>query len=39
MPNGYLVTLGDASLGVNDTINASQVFFTIASTIGAGGWQ
>ncbi|WP_293449647.1 calcium-binding protein [Planktotalea sp.] len=39
MPNGYLVTLGDASLDVNDTINASQVFFTIAPTIGAGSWQ
>ena len=39
MPNGYLVTLGDSSLDVNDTIDASQVFFTIASTIGAGGWN
>ena len=39
MPNGYLVTLGDASLDVNDSINASQVFFTIASTIGSGGWN
>ncbi|MGH1577611.1 Hint domain-containing protein [Planktotalea sp.] len=39
MPNGYLVTLGDNSLDVNDTIDATQIFFTIASTIGAGGWQ
>lgn len=39
MPNGYLVTLGDNSLDVNDFIDASQVFFTIASTIGAGGWN
>ncbi len=39
MPNGYLVTLGDSSLDVNDAIDASQVFFTIASTIGTGGWN
>lgn len=39
MPNGYLVTLGDSSLDVNDTIDESQVFFTIASTISAGGWN
>ena len=35
MPNGYLVTLGDSSLDVNDAIDASQIFFTI----GAGGWN
>ena len=39
MPNGYLVTLGDASLDVSDTIDATQVFFTIGATIGAGGWN
>ena len=39
MPNGYLVTLGDSLLDVNDTIDASQVFLTVASTIGAGGWN
>lgn len=39
MPNGYLVTVGDASLDVNDTIDATQVFFTIGATIGAGGWN
>lgn len=39
MPNGYLCTLGDASLDVNDTIDATQVFFTIGATIGAGGWN
>jgi Ca2+-binding RTX toxin-like protein len=39
MPNGYLVTVGDASLDVNDTIDATQVFFTIGATIGTGGWN
>ena len=39
MPNGYLVTVGDASLDVNDTIDTTQVFFTIGATIGTGGWN
>jgi hypothetical protein len=39
MPNGYLVTLGDSSLDTNDFIDATQIFFTIASTIGTGGWN
>jgi hypothetical protein len=39
MPNGYLDTLGDSSLDVNDSIDASQVFFTIGITIGAGAWN
>ncbi|MEP5151556.1 calcium-binding protein, partial [Planktotalea sp.] len=39
MPTGYLVSLGDTSLDVNDTINATPVTFTTFSTIGAGGWR
>lgn len=39
MPNGYLVTLGDGSLDVNDAISGTQSFFTIAATIGAGDWN
>jgi Ca2+-binding RTX toxin-like protein len=39
MPNGYLVTLGDSSLDTNDFIDATQIFLTIASTIGTGGWN
>jgi Ca2+-binding RTX toxin-like protein len=39
MPNGYLVTLGNAALDEGDAINAAQVFFTIELTLGAGSWN
>lgn len=39
MPNGYLVTLGDGSLDTNDFIDATQIFFNVAATLGAGGWN
>lgn len=38
MPTGYLVTLGDNSLDVNDAISGSPVTFTTDSVIGNGSW-
>ncbi|GEM_PF-6752878 len=38
MPNGYLVTLGDATLGAGDSITDPLVSFTTAVSIGAGQW-
>ncbi|MEN8894124.1 Hint domain-containing protein [Planktotalea arctica] len=39
MPIGYLLTLGDGVLDVNDSIDGTQITFTTASIIGSGGWN
>lgn len=38
MPNGYLVSLGDANLGAGDSITDPIVSFTTATNLGAGQW-
>lgn len=38
MTVGYLVTLGDESLGTGDSIAVTQASFTITKTIGGGSW-
>ncbi|WP_322867142.1 hypothetical protein U5922_013735 [Aquicoccus sp. G2-2] len=39
MSVGYLVTLGDGSLGANDSVSGAQSSFTIDSLLGTGSWS